>query len=347
MSDSTEHAAPPDAVLLAFGLSEPHCERITSGHINQTWRVSSPTQEPASESFVLQRVNPVFPPEVQLDILAVTAHLRSLGVRTIEMLETDAGQPFLAHQGEVWRLTRYIEGITIDRVETARQAHEAGRTLGEFHAAMRSFPGRLDYARPGVHDLPLHLQRLEAALAAHRDHRRYIEIARTAARIVEAAAEVRDHPPTDHVFVHGDPKISNVIFDGDSAVCLIDLDTLSSMPVELEIADALRSWCNAEAEDSPQAHCSATFFAAACEGYANIDAELALILPDVTAQIAVELAARFCADALAESYFGWDSSRFESASAHNRARCEAQLALAADILGQRPALRRALLELAR
>ncbi|HMB73021.1 MAG TPA: aminoglycoside phosphotransferase family protein [Gammaproteobacteria bacterium] len=347
MTPTSGHDSPPAEVLLAFGLTQPRCERITSGHINQTWRLSPAKRSAPRESFVLQHVNPLFPPEVQHDIVAVTAHLRSLGVRTIELLETRTGEPFYLRHGEIWRLTRFIQGATIDRVEHPWQAREAGRLLGEFHTALRSFPGRLGLTRPGVHDLPAHLQRLEAALAAHRQHRHYVEIERIAARIVEAAAEVRDHPPTEPVLVHGDPKISNVIFDRHAAVCLIDLDTLGVMPVELEIADALRSWCNPEAEDSPQANCSAALFRAACEGYAHIDRELALTLPDVTAQIAVELAARFCADALAESYFGWDASRFETASAHNKARCDAQLALAADILGQRPQLRSMLLELAR
>ena len=346
MTRAIDDAAPPAEVLQAFGLSQPHCERITSGHINLTWRVSPRVGAPAAQTCVLQRVNPVFPPAVQHDIVAVTAHLRACGVRTLELLETAAGAPFLERDGEVWRLTRFIEGTTHERVATAAQAREAGRTLGEFHRALQSFEGTLSGARPSVHDLSRHLRNLDAALAAHRGHRHFAAIDRIAARIVEAAAEVRDHPPTAAALVHGDPKISNVMFAGETAVCLIDLDTLGTMPVELEIADALRSWCNTAAEDSPASRCSTEFLAAACEGYGHIDEELAVMLPDVTAQIAVELAARFCADALAESYFGWDASRFESASAHNMARCDAQLALAADILGQRPTLRRILLALA-
>ena len=47
--------------------------------------------------------------------------------------------------------------------------------------------------------------------------------------------------------------------------------------------------------------------------------------------ITVELAARFCADALRESYFGWNRARYESASAHNQARVHGQLLLAAGI----------------
>jgi hypothetical protein len=47
--------------------------------------------------------------------------------------------------------------------------------------------------------------------------------------------------------------------------------------------------------------------------------------------ISVELAARFCTDALRESYFGWNRTRYESASAHNQARTRGMLQLAAGI----------------
>ena len=42
-----------------------------------------------------------------------------------------------------------------------------------------------------------------------------------------------------------------------------------------------------------------------------------------TLTITVELAARFCADALRERYFRWDERRYASASAHNQARTRA------------------------
>ena len=52
--------------------------------------------------------------------------------------------------------------------------------------------------------------------------------------------------------MHGDPKISNLMFarDSDRGLCLIDLDTLGPMPIALELGDALRSWCNPAAEDA-------------------------------------------------------------------------------------------------
>ena len=52
----------------------------------------------------------------------------------------------------------------------------------------------------------------------------------------------------------------------------------------------------------------------------------------------MELAARFCADALHESYFGWNRARYDSASAHNQARVHGQLKLAAGIRAELAAL---------
>ena len=60
-----------------------------------------------------------------------------------------------------------------------------------------------------------------------------------------------------------------------------------------------------------------------------------------TANIQVELAARFCADALNERYFGWDARRFGSRSEHNRVRAAGQLAVHRSLMVQRNALDKA------
>src|SRR5690606_16462842 len=90
---------------------------------------------------------------------------------------------------------------------------------------------------------------------------------------------------------------------------------------------------------------SLPFFAAAVEGYAEaaggllIDAEWSAI-PDATLTITVELAARFCIDALEERYFRWDPERYGSSSAHQQARTRGQLALAASIEAELDEMRR-------
>ena len=116
------------------------------------------------------------------------------------------------------------------------------------------------------------------------------------------------------------------------------------MPVALELGDALRSWCNPATEDATRCALRAAVLSAAIEGYANAARGLLetagwSAIADGTLTITVELAARFCADALRESYFRWDERRYASSSAHNQARTRGQLQIASTLRAELPALR--------
>jgi len=335
----------PAAILEAFGIEAESAARIATGLINRSWRVRTR----AGATGVLQRVNPLFDADVQLDIDAVTAHLARQGVTTPRLLRTHTGALFARDEGQaLWRLLSYIDGTSYDQLANAAQAHSAGRVLGQFHAAVATYAGPLHSTRPNVHFLPRHLEFLRDTLARQRAHPRAAAIAALAESIWQAAAELPDYPLGPTRLVHGDPKISNVMFahGSDEAICLVDLDTLTRMPLVYELADAMRSWTNPELEDAPTPECRIDWFAAACAGDAERAAtELDTLrhsLAPATATIAVELAARFCADALNENYFGWDPARFASASAHNEARARSQLALARLVLERRAVLETAI-----
>ena len=49
--------------------------------------------------------------------------------------------------------------------------------------------------------------------------------------------------------MHGDPKISNVMFSGETAVGMIDLDTCNRHTLLVDLGDAIRSWCRDGYED--------------------------------------------------------------------------------------------------
>jgi Ser/Thr protein kinase RdoA (MazF antagonist) len=324
---------PPERVLAAFELERGSLARATSGLMNPTWYARSRR----GAALVLQRVNPVFSPQVNVDIAAVTEHLAGKGLLTPRLVPTLDGALWIEHDG-VWRVLTRIDGICRDALETPAQARAAGRLLAEFHRAVSDLEHRFRHRRLGVHDTPRHLRSLREALDEHRAHRHFDAIAPLAERVLEAAEALPPLAPNRDRIVHGDPKISNLLFahDSDRALCLIDLDTLAPMPVALELGDALRSWCNPATEDAASAQFVRPFFEAAIEGYA--DAAQGLLAPEEwraiprgALTITVELAARFCADALRESYFGWNRERYESASAHNQARVQGQLKLAAGI----------------
>jgi Ser/Thr protein kinase RdoA (MazF antagonist) len=333
---------PPDETTLErLGLSGASLNPLESGLINKTWLAELAD----GERRVVQMLNPMFPAAINRDIDAVTRRLAERGLVTPRLVPTVNGELWLEQDGVVWRQLSYVPGETVERVPSAAHAREAGALLGRFHDALADFEYEFANARLGVHDLDGHVAALEAALSTHGEHRASAAIESTARAILEMRAQLPSLPETPDRTVHGDPKISNIVFDvaGPRAVCLIDLDTLARMPIALELGDALRSWCNAGDEDSADARFDRALFAAAIEGYAAtshefIDEAEWRGFAVATLRIAVELAARFCADALEESYFGWDSARYASASAHNLARARGQLALARDIARQRAAL---------
>lgn len=332
---------PDPTVLDAFSLASAPLERATSGLINPTWFVRA---RDGSE-LVLQRLNAIFPAEVNLDIEAVTRHLFAKGIATPTLVASRYGKLWHEHDGAIWRVLTRIDGITRDALESPVQAREAGRVLAEFHHALRDLEHDFRSRRLGVHDTARHLGALRDALEEHRGHRDFAAVRPLAEQVLAFAAELPALPTMPDRIVHGDPKISNVMFaaTADRALCLIDLDTLARMPVALELGDALRSWCNPAHEDAANARFDAALFEAAVTGYARAAggflarAEWSAI-PVATLTISVELAARFCTDALRESYFRWNAARYASASAHNQARTRGQLQVADRIAAQLDAL---------
>jgi Ser/Thr protein kinase RdoA (MazF antagonist) len=215
--------------------------------------------------------------------------------------------------------------------------------LGEFHAALDDYAAPLGNQRPTVHELSRHLGYLRDALGAHAAHADHAAVAALASDIFALADAMGSLPELPVRLVHGDPKISNVVFAGGRAVCLVDLDTLARFAVPLELGDAIRSWCNLAAEDSPDSSFSLARFRAAIEGYRSgvgglLEPREWQAIPAAAVSIAIELAARFAADALNESYFGWDRQRFGRASEHNQARAAAQLTLARSMRDALPAM---------
>jgi Ser/Thr protein kinase RdoA (MazF antagonist) len=329
--------SPSAAVLNALGLGDATPEPLPTGLINQSWLIVTPAGQP----LVLQRVNPIFPTAINTDIDVVTRHLAAQGLRTPRLIPTPDGQLCLEAEGTVWRQLTYIPGNTYDILGNSHQAGEAGALLGRFHRAVGELEHTFSNARPGVHDTVRHLAHLRATLNRSGNHPRFTEVRALAEDVFELANGLPDLGDTPDRIVHGDPKISNIVFaeESDDALCLIDLDTLGCMPIVLELGDAFRSWCNPHAEDEPDAEFSLPLFKSAIAGYARetkgfLTENEWRQIPAATLTITVELAARFCADALTESYFGWNAARFASASDHNQARTRNQIELAHSISAQ-------------
>ena len=221
-------------------------------------------------------------------------------------------------------------------------AREAGRLVGRWHQATGDLDHTFAFSRPLAHDFSHHLRVLHAALAEHPTHPLADAVGALAERIAESSTKLGDWDRECVGVTHGDLKISNLRFDEQGrGVCLLDLDTMGRGPLSLELGDAWRSWCNPAAEDAAEALFDLTLFEASARGYLEICSvprifHEALVLG--AERICVELAARFAADALNESYFGWDAARFPTRGHHNLLRAQGQFALGRSVGGQRDAM---------
>ena len=312
-------------VLAPYGLEEAKVERVEIGLINETYLVE------ADEKYILQKLNPIFGARVHEDIEAVTAHLASKGVETARLIRTHDDALWVEYDGGVWRLQTFVEGEVHSKLDGPRKAESAGRLLGRFHAAVQDLEHDFVNRRLGVHDTAKHVTTLQQALEEKTAHPRYDEVAPFLEEVLTTALDLPALPALPDRIVHGDPKISNVVFRDDDAIAMIDLDTLARMPVVLELGDAFRSWCNPRGEDHATVQFDLGLFEAAIRGYGSTarltPAEQGSIV-DATLVIITELAVRFGADVLFEDYFGWDERRFESRGHHNELRARGQLALA-------------------
>jgi Ser/Thr protein kinase RdoA (MazF antagonist) len=320
---------PPGEVVAAYGLERAVFEPIEIGLINQTFLV----RLDGEPRIVLQRQHHTFRGEVNLDIEAITAHLEARGIGVPRIVRTGAGRAWIDHGEFAWRALTFIDGVTVSRVERPELAHAAASLVGRFHRAIDGFEHVFHFTRPGAHDTPAHLARLRSALEAHRAHPAIEEVRPIAEGIL--GHPLPTIPPLPERIIHGDLKISNVMFDREleHAIALLDLDTFQHGTIAIELGDALRSWCNPKGESGDAVEVDRAIFEAAVRGYAETAGDLLSLderesIASGLETIAPELSSRFALDALEDRYFAWDATRFASRTAHDIVRARSQLALA-------------------
>ena len=295
-----------------FGLPRPRqCTPIKGGLINDTYDIDG--------TWVLQHVNPIFGEAVNDDIAALTPILRQGGVNVPLLCRATTGawslegSDFGLKTGR-WRLMTKIAGASRDHVESIEQIRALTVAIARFHGALDGCRYAFRHSRSGVHDFQRHYDNLERTLASldYRQHRLYGDVR----HLFEKIQALSRFVPFDSVMacedlriIHGDPKISNFMMDGDAVCGVVDLDTLARSRVAFDVGDAIRSWCNPCPEDvEPQ------FNREFAREMLGLYLECAPYLSRSEREslsasapfIALELSMRFAKDALCEDYFGFN-----------------------------------------
>ncbi len=322
-------------VAAAWGWRPAAVSAHAGGLINKTYVVSD---EAGAHIAALQQLHPIFGAEVNLDIEAVTNHLAARGLVTPMLVRTLDDRAWLEHEGRVWRALSWIAGESVHAVPSVEWAEAGGALVGRFHRAVADLAHDYKFTRAGVHDTQAHLAKLTDRVARGGDPEA-VDLGR---QILAAAGTLPAIPVLPPRHVHGDLKISNLVFQREplAGVCLVDLDTVARGTLAFELGDAMRSWCNPHGEDVTQARFETAIFDAAIRGFrseadAFVTADERRSIPIGLELVCIELAARFAVDVFDDSYFGWDPARYPTRRAHNLVRARGQLSLGLSVRDSR------------
>ncbi len=325
-------------------------ETVQVGNVNKTYKVNYLLPDGTPKSFLVQNVNTYAfrrPVELMENIDKVTEHIRAKrpGKMALHFHHTADRKTYVIDGSNFWRMTNYVHSVTYNTVESPEIIRNAGMAFGEFQMQLADFDSAQLYETiPGFHNTR---QRYESLLASVR--------ANKAGRLEEAREElewllsVQDRACTltdlhnagklPLRVTHNDTKINNVLFDpkDNSAMIVIDLDTVMPGLVGHDFGDAIRFAANFVEEDSPrydEAGVDMDIFRGFCEGFLQMtagtltDTEIDTLALSCFC-LSAELATRFLADYLdGDLYFKTNSPD------HNLVRTRCQIALAKDMLAK-------------
>ena len=328
-----EHVNPTPPIHAWPELANQPVRALAGGLINSSYSVGSP---PIA---ALQAQHPIFTPEVNEDIDVVTTHLARKGAVTPMLVRTsEGGLCHIDSSGVCWRMLSWIPGLSHDQIQGKSMAAEAGRMVAYWHRLTSDLEHSFHFSRPGAHDTEAHMSLLRDALRDLPGHRLHGEVAALADDLFADWDRWDGRLEGPVRITHGDLKISNIRFSSEGkAVCLLDLDTMGRLPLDIELGDAARSWCNPHGEDVLEPRFEADIFEAAFTSYLSAyplsPEEREALVPGIE-RICLELAARFAGDALRECYFGWNPERATGRGEHNLLRARGQAGLARSVRKQ-------------
>ena len=307
--------------LASFGITDPtDVGRYGSGHINDTFKVETAS----GPRYILQRVTDAFDKEVlKSNILRVTGHLRSKGVKTLEVVGYE----------NPWRVYRFLEGYTsVDVITDPSQAELAAGAFAAFQNALADLPEpKLLPVIPKFHDTVDRIRLLDEAAAADVKGRKASvakELAFVDARRAEAA-KIVDMMASGEIperITHNDTKINNVMMAANGSNVVIDLDTTMPGSALYDFGDMVRTSSAAAAEDErdlSKVYSKKEYFEALVHGYL---AQARFLTEAERANLAfsgrlitLTIGIRFLTDYLAgDTYF------HTSCEDHNLVRCRTQ-----------------------
>ena len=154
--------------------------------------------------------------------------------------------------GGNWRMYKYLDGTVLDEsvIASSEDDHvkdiiySYGQGLAKFHGILRNIKEKPQAVYPDLHNLRKYYEeylRIKNTGAINEIFRDY-DIEKQLEYLVECHIMQKS---SGNIFsiVHGDPKLSNVLFRDGSVIGFLDMDTIMWGSLLDDIADAIRSCC--------------------------------------------------------------------------------------------------------
>lgn len=229
---------------------------VNSGLINSTYKV-----ELKKSVFILQKVNQfVFknPNLIQENYKEVLKQLAvsSYSKQQLEFLENNSNLELVHYNNSSWRMSKFINGKTYDVCKSLEMAHSAAKSLAEFHVSLIgldynrinepikdfcNFNKRIQqYRKSTVHGDSFRLKNSQDLIGEIESNLKYIH------NYIELEKDIKKR------IIHGDPKVSNFLFDAQThkVISIIDIDTIMPGSILFDFGDMVRSFANRSHEDS-------------------------------------------------------------------------------------------------
>lgn len=320
------------------------CKQIKSGHINETYLITTDT----GAKYILQWINRYVFPNVDAlmnNMSAISRFLRGRGgdMAMIRYMDTLDGRSYYDDgQGGCWRSYRFVDNsICLQRPECPEDFLECARAFGHFQYALRDFPVQgLEETIERFHHTPNRFRRFRQAMEENRAGRFQSVMPEVTFALEREERACRLQKMREQGLLpvrpaHNDTKINNVLLDKDSrkAICVIDLDTVMPGLSVHDFGDAIRFGASTGAEDerdlSKVSLDLALFrvftrgFTQSCPSLTHAELEM---LPLGAYTMTLECGLRFLTDYLdGDRYFSIDRP------GHNLDRCRTQFKLVEDM----------------
>jgi Ser/Thr protein kinase RdoA (MazF antagonist) len=282
-------------------------EPLEEGHINDTYLVRTD-----SGKYVLQRLQKKMDPKRLIYNYGLYAPVfEAHGFLYPKWLRDEAGEYFHTDEcGERWRMYPYIEGEVLSTPLTKEQLFACGQGLARVHRILKELPGAPQAVYPILHDLRYYYDRYLELLSSgdimeeNRDSAVEAKLTERLGAFLSVRSDCPENnpgegvtpngiaPENDIAIIHGDAKLSNMLFRNGQVVGMLDLDTVMDGSVTEELADCIRSCCVNRGTFDREA---ADILADGYRGGAAISH-----LPQAFNKIHLELALRYYTDALSK-----------------------------------------------